>query len=207
MTIRGVIVGAAAALGLAACSSIIPAGDEEPEATYRITAPEVAAAASAPGQALVVSEPTASPGLDTDRVAVWQDPQRLEYYEGARWVEEPPEMLRAALVEAYRSTRALKAVGRRSIDLNPNWRLDTRLSDFEAGYRGGADVPTVEVTLDASLLREPSRQVAASRTFTATARPASAAVADVISAYDEAAQTVVRDVVTWSLGMMSAGGA
>lgn len=196
-----------AATGLGACSSILPGADDEREATYRITAPEVGAAGfSASGQSMVVSDPTAAPGLDTDRVAVWQNPQRLEYYQGARWVEDPPDMLRAALIEAYRSTGALAAVGRRSIDLNPDWRLETRLSAFEAGYRDGAEVPTVEVTVDTSLLREPSQRVAATRTFTATARPANTAVPDVIAAYDQATHQVVRDIVSWSLGLVAAGG-
>lgn len=187
------------------CSSILPGGDQERPATYRITTPEIPPAGVHAGGALVIGEPTAAPGLDTDRIAVWQTPQRLEYYEGARWVEEPPGMVRAALLDAFRASGALTAVGRRSIDLNPDWRLDSRLSAFEAGYRGDARLPTIEVTLDASLLREPSQQVAATRSFTAEVRPAGTAVPEVVAAYDEATHQVVRQVVDWSLGLMAAG--
>lgn len=203
---RRLLLPVVAAALLAACSSILPGADTEPKATYRITTPEVTTAMPAVGQSLVVGAPSAAPGLDSNRVAVWQNPQRLEYYEGARWVDDAPDMLRGALIDAFRSTGSLTGVGRRSIDLNPNWRLDTRLSEFEAGYRDGAEIPTVEVTVDASLLREPSQDVAATRSFSATARPASPAVPDVIAAYDEATHQVVRDVVGWSLRMMSAGG-
>lgn len=194
----------AAASLLAACSSLLP-GDEQRADTYRITPPAVSAAAAAPDRTLVIGEPSASAGLATDRIAVWETPERLQYYEGARWVTDAPEMLHSALVEAFRSANALEAVGRRSVALDPDYRLRTRLSDFEAGYEGGAAVPTVRVTVEADLMAEPGRDVVASRRFTREATPASDSVPDVVEAYDQATDAVLEELVRWTVGAMTGG--
>ncbi|EKV28094.1 hypothetical protein C882_1095 [Caenispirillum salinarum AK4] len=191
-------------LVLAGCSSVIPGEGERPE-TYRVTAPDVAAASAAPGARLVVEAPSAAPGLATDRIAVWRDPRHLQYYADSRWVEDAPEMVRAIMLEAFRSTRALGAVGRRSVELDPTHRLHTRLSDFESGYEAGAAIPTVRVEIAADLLAEPGGDVVGQTTATARATPADESVGAVIAAFDAATQRAVSDLVTWTVETIARG--
>ncbi|WP_404384491.1 ABC-type transport auxiliary lipoprotein family protein [Caenispirillum salinarum] len=192
------------ALLLAACSSVIPGQGERPE-SYRVTAPDVTTAATAPDARLLVEEPSAAPGLDTDRIAVWRDPRHLQYYADSRWVEDAPEMVRAVMLEGFRSSRALGAVGRRSVELDPTHRLRTRLTDFESGYEAGTDVPTVRVEIAADLLAEPGGNVAGQTTATARATPADESVSAVIAAFDAATQRAVSDLVTWTVETIARG--
>lgn len=188
-------------LMLAACSGVLPDGGERPD-TYRVTAPQVSAAGSATGATLVVDEPSAMPGLATDRIAVWRDPRHLQYYADSRWVADAPEMLRGVMIEAFRSSGALQAVGRRSVELNPTHRLRTRLTAFEAGYEDGAALPTVRVELAADLLSEPGRGIIGQHTASARVTPDGESVGQVIAAFDTATQRAMTDLVRWAVDTM-----
>lgn len=198
---------AAAAVVLAACSGILPT-DETRDDTYRLTPPApqavagaaaaAGAGAGAPDATLVIDDVAVAAGLETDRIAVWEDPRKVEYYAGARWVDEPAEMVRSALVEAFRASGAVKAVGQRSVALDPDYRLRARISDFEAGYRPGQNVPTVQVVIAADLLAEPAGRVIASRTFSEAFTPTSDRLPDVVRAFDAAADAAITDMVTWA---------
>ena len=187
--------------GASACTSLLPGGEETPESLYSLTAPSDFPQLEQQKLpwALVVDEPTAAAGLDTERIAVRQTPLRLRYYADARWVEPAPQMVRDLIVGAFENADRLKGVGQSSVTLNPEYRLSTRLAEFEAVYPDGAEVPEVRVRIDATLVRELGQDVVASRDFEASREAASVAVADVVKAYNQALDTVLRDLVWWTL--------
>ena len=193
---------ATALLALAACGTPDILEEEPPPEQTAPALPENLP--EAPSARLVIAEPNAAAALSTDRIAVWQDPLHVEYYAGSRWVETAPELWHAVLIDAFQDA-SLEAVGRSNYEVNPNYRLETELRDFEAGYENGAEVPTVRVELTATLLRQPSQDVVASRTFRADRTPGSAAVADVIRAFDRAADAVIGDLAAWSVRQMADG--
>jgi cholesterol transport system auxiliary component len=85
------------------------------------------------------------------------------------------------------------------VTLNPEHRLSTRLAEFEAVYPNGAEVPEARVRIEATLVKELGQDVVASRDFEASREAASVAVADVVKAYNRALDTVLRDLVSWTL--------
>jgi cholesterol transport system auxiliary component len=198
---------AAVALALlAGCTSPLMTGEEAPPETYRLTAPDLSDAALPSADArLVVGEPSAASGLETSRIAVVQGPQSLDYYADARWAEPAPEMVKGVLVAALQTSGALEAVGRRSVTIDPEVRLRTEITDLQAVYAPGADVPLARVGLHATLITQPGRDVLGSERFVAEAQPASAAVPDVVAALDRAADRAVADLVAWTLRETAAG--
>lgn len=191
---------------IAACASPVVTGEEAPPETFRLTAPDLSdEGLPATDMRLVVGDPAAAPGLETDMIAVVPDAQELDFYADARWAEPAPDMLRSVIVGALQSSGALAAVGRRGVAIDPEVRLRTEITDLQAAYGPGADIPTAQVGLYATLVTQPGREVLGSRQFQAEARPASAALPDVVDAFDRAADDLVRDLADWALQRMAAG--
>ena len=182
------------------CTSLLPS-PPAPRQLYSLTAPSAFPGLGSAKQpwTLVVDDPGAASGLDSDRIAVRETPLRLRYYADARWVEPAPEMVRKLIISAFDNAGRLQGVGPSSVSLNPKYRLSTRLAQFEAVYPDRAKAPEVQVKLDATLTRELSQNVVASQTFAATRQAASAAVPDVVDAYNRALDAVLKDLIPWTL--------
>jgi cholesterol transport system auxiliary component len=149
---------------------------------------------------LLVDDPSAASGLDTDRIAVRETPLRLGYYAGARWAEPAPRMVRDVIISAFENAGRLKGVGQSSVNLNSKYRLSTRLIEFEAVYpTGGAKLPETSVKLDARLTQELGQAVVASQTFAASRPAASADLPEVVEAYNQALAAVLSDLIPWTL--------
>lgn len=184
---------------LAACGSVIP-GEGAPSAIYALTAPKAAAeGVERVDWQLVVDEPSAAVGLDTSRIAVRPEPISIRYYGDSQWAEPAPEMVRSLIITAFQQSDRIAAVGESSVTLNPDFRLTSELVDFEAVYPDDAEVPEARVGLRATLIEQPGQDVVGSRTFEAAVRAASVEVPDVIEAFDEALNQVLRDLVEWTL--------
>jgi ABC-type uncharacterized transport system auxiliary subunit len=106
-------------------------------------------------------------------------------------------MVRDVIINAFADADRLAGVGQSSVNLNPKYRLSTRLVEFEALYPDGAKAPEAHVKLDANLTQELGQNVVASQTFAATRQAASVAVPDVVDAFN--LDTVLRDLVPWTL--------
>ena len=128
-----------------------------------------------------------------------ETPLRPRYYVDARWAEPAPRMVGKLIVGAFENAGRLEGVGQSSVALNPKYRLDSWIAEFEAVYPDGAEVPEARVKLDATLTEEFGQQVLGSKTFAASREATSAAVPDVIEAYDQALDAILRDLVAWTL--------
>jgi len=154
--IGSLLLGVAAA-PLGGCN-IFPDADM-PQTLYRPTpdfAP-VEGLAKADWQ-LVVSLPVASGDLDTDRIALSRQKNAIEYFADGLWADSAPTLIRAAMVEAFERTSAIRAVGPDVVGLRPDAILQSELRDFQAEYRG-ANNPEAHIRLSARLMRMPERRV------------------------------------------------
>lgn len=191
----------AALMSTSACSLVEDLGPaENPPNTYGLTAPtSFPTDLPRASWSLLIVRPSAGAGLDTDKVAVRPQPLRLQYYAGATWAENAPDMLQALIITSFQNADAVKAVGSSNVELDAQYRLVADLVTFEAAYGQGSDVPEVRVRLNATLVAQPDESVVASRDFTATVTPGSAQVPDVMKAFDDATSEVLRDLVQWTV--------
>jgi cholesterol transport system auxiliary component len=207
MTMRATVLALLVLLAsLSGCIGL-PGGEQKPAALYSLQAPTEfpGLAAEKRPWTLVVGEPSAASGLDTDKIAVRETPVRPRYYADARWAEPAPRMVGKLIVGAFENSDRLAGVGQSSVALNPKYRLNARLAEFEAVYPDAAKVPEARVKLDATLSRELGQQVVGSKTFAASREATSAAVPDVVEAYDQALDAILRDLVAWTLTTPPAG--
>lgn len=188
------------ALALAACGSVVGDLAGDPPDLYTLT-PKTTFETGLPNVSwqLVVEEPTASGGLNTDRIARRSNPIDLAYFADAVWTDRAPQMVQTLLVESFENSQAIVAVGRKAIGLRSDFDLKGELREFQAEYDGEARPPLVRVRLNVRLIRQPRRQIVAFENFEATQRAEGTSMPQVVAAFDEALGKVLRQVVQWTL--------
>lgn len=197
-TTRRSLLLAAAALPLSACGGLIPQAPPSniynlsPKTTFPDSLPRV-------DWQLVVEEPYAAGGLDSHRIAIYTNPYEVKYFAEARWAERAPRMVQTLLVESFENTGKIVAVGRQSVGLRSDFNLKSDLREFQAMLKDGQVAPEVLVVLQAKLIAQPRQQIVASATFEYRAMAKSAAILDVVGAFDDALGKVLRDTVAWAM--------
>jgi cholesterol transport system auxiliary component len=147
----------------------------------------------------VVEEPYAAGGLDSHKIAIYTNPYEVKYYAEARWAERAPRMVQTLLVESFENTGRIVAVGRQSVGLRSDFNLKSDLREFQAVLRDGQTAPEVIVVLQVKLIAQPRQQIVASATFERRATAKSAAILDVVAAFDDALGKILRDTVAWAM--------
>lgn len=199
------VVGAMlAGTGLAGCTTLLPGGDA-PATLYGLQAPaaDLPLVADPQGWQLVVEEPAAERALDTDRIAIYTGAHALQYFASARWSDRAPRLVQDLIVEAFENAGLQTSATRQTIGVRPTVALISDLRDFEAQVmnpsgEGSKAAPDVVVRLSAKIVSLADRRIVDGRTFVARATATSDNVADVVAAMNEAAGSVVRDVVVWA---------
>jgi cholesterol transport system auxiliary component len=148
---------------------------------------------------LVVEVPTAPAGIDTARIALSRTPFTLEYFAKVAWTDRAPEMVQTLLIESFETTGKIVGVGMESVGLRPDYLLKTDLREFQAVYEEGSEIPHVLVRISALLVRMPDRRIQAAFSPEVKVPAAGSGFTDVISAFDDALGTVLRELVTFTL--------
>jgi cholesterol transport system auxiliary component len=148
---------------------------------------------------LVVDQPTAAGGLDTDRIAVHPDSTEIKYYAGARWTDRAPDMVQTLMLESFENTGKIVAVGKQTIGLRSDFNLVSDLREFQAEYKPGSQIPSVRVQINVKIVKQPRQQIIASNNFERVVEAKSADIKDVVLAFDDALGKVLRRVVEWTL--------
>jgi cholesterol transport system auxiliary component len=149
---------------------------------------------------IVVEEPTAGGGLNTDRIAVKPNPYLLQYFPQSRWVERAPLMVQTLLVESIENTGRVRAVGRRAIGITSDFTILTDLREFQALVpEGEPEALVAQVRLNMKIIEEPRGIIIASASFGAEERTASREMFDVAAAFDAALGRAMRSSVEWAV--------
>ena len=148
---------------------------------------------------LVVAEPFAARGLDTNRIALHSSPTEIKYYAGARWTDRSPAMVQTLLVESFENTGKILAVGRQAIGLRSDFTLRSELREFQAQYYDCNDIPTISVRLNVKIVKQPRQAIIASKTFSYSQMATGTGLQEVIIAFDDSLGKVLRRVVEWTL--------
>ncbi len=187
------------AAGLAACGTLLP-GQGPPPDIYTLTPKTTFDVNLARvGWQLVVEEPQAAGGLDTTRIALSESPTRVDYFASARWTERAPQMVQTLLVESFENSGRIVAVGREAIGLRSDFNLRTDLREFQAEYYGISGAPRVRVRLNAKIVKQPRREIIASKTFEQVVKASGTRMADIVAAFDDALGGVLKQTVQWTL--------
>ncbi len=174
---------AAGALALSACAS-------GPSGTLYDLSAARPPPAHAVGAQFRVGQPTATADLDSDRFLV-RDSQTLATLAGARWPQTLPALFRARLVQSFQNAGLARWID--GAAANANYEVDLDIRAFEL------DVQSKEVNVDiaAWIVSLGSGRIVADQIFTLRTPVASTDPGDVAAAMDQAASTVMSEIVAF----------
>ncbi|MDV7213114.1 ABC-type transport auxiliary lipoprotein family protein [Azotobacter beijerinckii] len=148
-------------------------------------------------QALCIATPKADRMLGSARIAVVPEGNRISGYQGARWSDDAPTLLRDRLIEAFREDGRTASVSSDDNHLHTDLELLGDLRAFHAEYVGGK--PQVRVSLDVSLVHSASQRVLASRRFEVRQSAGDERLDSVVAAFGAAGDHLSRQLVDWTL--------
>lgn len=186
---------------LSACS-VLP--QAEPVRVFLLPGAPVAPSTTPSTQgdlALRVHTPQASRMLASPRIAVVPQGHQLSAYQGARWADPAPQLLRDRLIEALRASGRLASVSSDDSNLQADLELIGDLRAFQSVYQDGT--PQVLIRLDATLVDSVSRRGLASRHFEIRQPSTDAQLDSVVEAFGQASDELSRQLLAWVLAQQT----
>jgi cholesterol transport system auxiliary component len=169
---------------------------------YRVDAPQLAAGAALPVDLkLVIGQ--AAPGLDGSGIAGRWPGQRLDYLAGARWADQLPVIVGAALIESFQDSGRLRSVQGDLGRFRATHTLVVEVRRFEADYTGGGP-PVAQVSLAVTLGRASDRRVLTAFTVSASEGAAENRQSSVVAALDAAFARAAADMATRAFNALAA---
>jgi cholesterol transport system auxiliary component len=194
---RSVLVAGGVLVLLAGCGGLLPKPPERQ--LYRLTAAaDLRGRVPQVGALLLVATPSAPAAIDTKRIALERSALSLDYYADGEWVDRPPFLLKAALIDAFERSRAFSGVSSEGLGLNADLVLNVELREFAAIYDSPAGPPRARVRVDAELVTLKGRSILAETSFTRDAAAAGNDLPAIVLAFDQATAAAVADLVMWT---------
>ncbi|MBV9521683.1 MAG: membrane integrity-associated transporter subunit PqiC [Alphaproteobacteria bacterium] len=191
----------------AGCGSLLPQPGQPPQ--LYVLRWSAAAPADLPpiAQQLLVGLPSASAGLDTERIALSRSPLGLDYFANAAWTDHAPAMVQSVLVEAFEATGKVVGVARDSGALRADYLLMSELRRFEAVYEATSPAPTVTASLVLHLVRMPDRIIIGEHASERTVGASQNGTPEIVAAFAQASNDLAADAAAWTLRRIKADAA
>lgn len=172
-------------LALGACSL----GKKTETAIYNIRQIEITEQTCKLGKNLQISTPTSAPGLDTRRIAVYENAAKLNFYTNARWSATAPEMLQAALIEGFEKAKSFESV---ATDLDATNADVILLTDIRSFQIEGKDV---NIRFVSKIIDAETRDVIATIPVEKKVTPSEHKIAAIVESFGAATNDAVKEVV------------
>lgn len=179
---------------LSACS-ILP--KSQVLSIYRLPASSLPNHEVSADWALRVNKPYSNQLLDSTRIAVLPPGDQISAYQGVRWSDRAPLLLRDRLIDAFLDDGRLKAVSSDDSRLQADLELDGDLRAFHSEYQNGR--PAARILFEARLVESGSLRILASRRFEVSQAARDTSVPAVVNAFGQASDQLAREVLEWTL--------
>ncbi|WXL25574.1 ABC-type transport auxiliary lipoprotein family protein [Ectopseudomonas mendocina] len=180
-------------LALLGGCSILP--ESEPLDIYPLPAKELPAQSPTVNWALKVETPNSERMLDSTRILVVPKAAHINAYQGARWSEHAPELVRNRLLDAFRDDGRIQALSSDEQNLYADLALTSTLRRFNSRYEDG--IVSTQIQLDAQLVNVRDQSIVASRRFKVSTPSATAQIGQVVAAFGTAADELSQQVIHW----------
>ncbi|MDU9407281.1 ABC-type transport auxiliary lipoprotein family protein [Pseudomonas sp. zfem001] len=183
------------AAGLLSACSILP--QSEPLDIYLLPGATLPAQTQRVDWSLRVNSPVSNQLLDGTRIVVLPEPGRVNTYQGVRWSERTPQLLRGRLLDAFQDDGRVQALSNEEQRLQADLELVSDLRSFHSQYRDG--VAEALIQLDVRLVDGRDQRILASRRFRVSQPASDTSIAAVVKAFGQAGDRLSRELVDWTL--------
>ena len=179
---------------LAACS-VLP--KSQVLSIYRLPASSLPSHDTSADWALRVNKPYSSQLLDSTRIAVLPPGDQISAYQGVRWSDRAPLLLRDRLIAGFIDDGRIAAISSDESRLHADLELDGDLRAFHSEYQNGR--PAARILFEARLVQSGSLRILASRRFEVSQAASDTSVPAVVNAFGQAGDQLAREVLEWTL--------
>lgn len=145
---------------------------------------------------LGLARPSATGQLVTPRILVQPVPGEIEVSPQARWAQVPSGLLGDALFRAFEADGRVAMLDHANSGRFSDFELAAELRDFQIELEGG---PQAVVGVKLQLIGYPAGRILASHVLQARAPARSQQAPDAVAAFGEALQTLLPQMVDWTL--------
>lgn len=189
------IVALALAAGLSGCAGGGLVSSPPPD-TYGLSAAPAVTGQRARNRQILIGEPTALKALDSEQIVIRPTPSAIQYLANSQWSDRLPSIVQDKLVQAFENSGQVGGVGRPGDGLAIDFKIITAIRAFEIkADRGERAV----VELSVKVLNDRNGVVVATRVFSASTPVTGSGNAAYVQSLDRAFETVVQDIVSWTL--------
>ncbi len=197
-----VLAASLAALATLGACSILPEAGSSRSTCYRCTTLRPAPPRVPVDWSLRIARPRTSLVLESPRIAVRPHGDEISVYQGARWSDPAPSLLRDRLMQAFQADGRVRGLSSDDSNLQADFELGGDLRAFQTEYPNGQ--ASALIRYDARLVRTDDKRVVASRRFEVSQPVDGKKVAAVVSAFGKAGDTLSAQVLDWTLRQASA---
>jgi len=190
----------AAVLSLATACSILPR--TEPVDIYRLPVGQPSRTAAALDWSLRLNKPLASEALASPRIAVIPQGNVISSYQGARWSDPVPLLVRNRLLDGFQRDGRVQRLSADDSNLQADYELAGELQAFQSEYRPGGAVEVV-IRYDARLVEGRSQRILASQRFEVRQPLTDKQVPAVVAGFGSAGDRLVGQLVDWTVTQAS----
>jgi cholesterol transport system auxiliary component len=191
------LIGAVMGLVLLSSCSILPKA--EALQIYQLPSSSIhhSSQANSLPWALRIATPHSSQVIDSMRVLVRGQGNRISAYKGIRWSDSAPILLRDQLAEAFRTDGRFSSVSSGNNNLMADLELGGDLTAFQVEYKNGT--PAVNIRFYATLVQSGRNRIVATRSFEIVEPVQGREIPEVIAAFGRAADRLAAEVIDWTL--------
>lgn len=181
---------------LCACS-ILPAPSQVN--VYQLPPTTFKEAINSPSKswALRINKPNSNAQINSPRIIVIPEPNLVSSYEGARWSDSAPTIVRNRIINAFITDGRIKSISADDRSLYADFEIDSYLQSFQTEYIAGT--PKVVIRLDAQLVNVASRKIIANRRFEIIQDTSGVKVPQIVVAFGEASNKLTSQLIDWTI--------
>lgn len=141
--------------------------------------------------------PLAEGPVDSSRILVKPEGNEIKAYQGARWSNKSPILVRDQLVDAFRRDGRFAGVLTGTSPARSDLTIAGELNAFQSEYQDG--MPVALIRLDLHLINERTRNTLASKRFEYHHPATGEQVEEIVEAFGEASNALAREVIHWTV--------
>ncbi len=149
--------------------------------------------------ALNIAPPDATNNLDTQRIALFNPPARMDYYANASWPDRLPALVQSAVAQAFEQSGRISAVAPDDAGLRSDYALQIALRDFNAIYASPNAIPSFRIHMTVKLVRTRTRSIVQTLDVVQDVPAGANTVDAVVSAANQALGAALKQIVDWAL--------
>jgi cholesterol transport system auxiliary component len=145
---------------------------------------------------LRINTPHASQQLDSVRIVVIPTGNQINSYQGVRWSERAPILLRDRILDTFQRNDRINIITSDNTSFNVDAELTSDLHAFQSEYHNGK--PEVRIQIDMYLVENKNQRVLASHRFDVLIASKNADIESVMQAFGLASDNLSHEIEAWT---------